>query len=106
MWRMRLDALRPLINSIVKVMKSELADECDYKREADSARFFASPAGLGMDKRYRIPWVWEGSTEDVLVMEMMDGVTVGGAEVENLDQSTRNEVCSFSGHSLTGAYVL
>lgn len=73
-------------------MKSELADECDYKREADSARFFASLNGLGCDSRYRIPWVWDGSTEDVLVMEMMDGVTVGGAEVEDLDQGTRDEV--------------
>ena len=73
-------------------MKAELADECDYKREADSARFFASPEGLGTDARFRVPWVWDGSTEDVLVMEMMDGVTVGGIDVEGLDQSMRDEV--------------
>ena len=75
-------------------MKSELADECDYKREADAARFFASPEGLGADSRYRIPWVWGGSTVDVLVIEMMDGVTVGGSVVEELGQSSRNEASS------------
>ena len=31
---------------------------------------------------------------DVLVIEMMDGVTVGGSVVEELGQSSRNEASS------------
>lgn len=71
-------------------MKGELADECSYTREASFARRFRT--ALASDKRYRVPWVWEGSTDDVLIMEYLDGVSVGGEDVRALDQATRNEV--------------
>ena len=73
-------------------MKGELADECDYTLEASSARFFSSPDGLGTDSRFRVPWIWDGSTKDVLVMQHMDGVSVGGNVVDVLSQETRDEV--------------
>lgn len=75
-----------------KVMKGELADECDYTHEASAAQFFSSPSGLGNDPRFRVPWVWEGSTKQVLIMQFMDGVSVGGNVVDVLTQNTRDEV--------------
>lgn len=76
-------------------MKGELVDECDYTREADCARLFASNEALGNDSRYQIPWVWNGSTSQVLVMQHMNGVSVGGNVVDTLSQETRDEVFSF-----------
>lgn len=73
-------------------MKGELADECDYSREAAFARRFASPEFLGEDKRFRVPWVWDGSTDRVLVMQQMDGASVGGDVIDSLSQEERNEV--------------
>jgi aarF domain-containing kinase len=75
-------------------MKGELADECDYTREASFLRRFGTPApaGLGGDVRFRVPWVWEGSTHDVLVMERVRGVGLGSAEVLSLPQEDRDEV--------------
>lgn len=80
------------LDKTLQVMKGELADECDYRREADYARFFASEDGLVGDKRFRVPWVWTGSTEHVLVMEHMDGVSVGGNVVDTLSQASRDQV--------------
>lgn len=73
-------------------MKGELADECDYTLEASAAQFFSSPSGLRNDPRFRVPWVWEGSTRQVLIMQFMDGVSVGGNVVDVLTQDTRDEV--------------
>lgn len=80
------------VSNFVKVMKGELADECDYTLEASAAQFFSSPSGLGNDPRFRVPWVWEGSTKQVLIMQFMDGMSVGGNVVDVLSQDTRNEV--------------
>ena len=78
-------------------MEAELADECDYRREAHFLRLFGTPERLGNDPRFRIPWVWQDSTDAVLVMQKMDGVSVGGNIVDNLSQDDRNEVrASFS----------
>lgn len=77
-------------------MKQELHDECDYTKEASAAKFFGSSEGLGGDPRYRVPWIWDGSTERVLVMQKMDGVTVGSASVESLEEGARDEVRSSS----------
>lgn len=82
------------VSKFVKVMKGELADECDYTLEASAAQFFSSPSGLGNDPRFRVPWVWEGSTKQVLIMQFMDGMSVGGNVVDILSQDTRNEVQS------------
>ncbi|KAL5525376.1 hypothetical protein ACEPAF_9246 [Sanghuangporus sanghuang] len=80
------------LDKTLQAMKGELADECDYTREAACARFFGSQTALGKDRRFRIPWVWEGSTERVLVMQQMDGVSVGGNIVDNLSQESRDQL--------------
>ncbi|OCB88882.1 ABC1-domain-containing protein [Sanghuangporus baumii] len=82
------------LDKTLQAMKGELADECDYTREAACARFFGSQTALGKDRRFRIPWVWEGSTERVLVMQQMDGVSVGGNIVDNLSQESRDQIAS------------
>lgn len=71
-------------------MKQELADECDYTREAKCLRAFASH--LEDSPRYKVPWVWDGSTDRVLVMEHIDGLSVGDAAVNSLSQADRNDV--------------
>lgn len=73
-------------------MKGELADECDYVREASFLKTFRSPQCLGNDPRFKVPWVWDGSTSTVLVMERVDGISVGEATAENLTQQDRNDV--------------
>jgi len=78
----------------LQAMKAELADECDYVREASFLNAFGSPECLGNDPRFKVPWVWAGSTSTVLVMEHVDGVSVGEADTKNLTQSDRNDVCS------------
>lgn len=80
------------LDKTLSVMKGELADECDYHKEAESARFFASNEGVGRDRRFRVPWIWQGSTERILVMENMDGVSVGGNVVDSLSQESRDQV--------------
>jgi len=73
-------------------MKSELHDECDYEREASFLRKFGSSDFLGNDERFKVPWVWEGSTKSVLVMERVNGQSVGAAAVHELTQRDRNDV--------------
>lgn len=77
---------------MIKVFKEELADECDYRREADCIRKFRKMASIKSDPRYRVPWVWKGSTAKVLVMERMKGVSVGSDIVKMLNQRDRDEV--------------
>ncbi|TFY83076.1 hypothetical protein EWM64_g938 [Hericium alpestre] len=62
------------LNKTMAVMKEELADECDYAREAGFLRAFGAAERLGGDARYKVPWVWDGSTGEVLVMERVDGI--------------------------------
>jgi hypothetical protein len=73
-------------------MKAELADECDYVREASFMKTFGSSEYLGHDPRFKVPWVWDGSTSTVLVMEHVDGVSVGEANAKNLTETDRNDV--------------
>jgi aarF domain-containing kinase len=73
-------------------MKEELQDECNYTREAACMRSFRGEERLGRDARFKVPWVWEGSTDRVLVMEYVDGISVGGETVQRLPQADRNEV--------------
>lgn len=73
-------------------MKDELADECDYSREAQFLRRYRAAKFLGQDSRFKIPWVWEGSTDRVLVMEHVDGISVGELSISALPQEERNEV--------------
>ena len=73
-------------------MKGELADECDYRREASYLTKFGTPAFLGNDSRFKVPWVWEGSTDTVLVMEHVNGISVGDATIGKLSQLDRDDV--------------
>ncbi|KAJ8596115.1 hypothetical protein M405DRAFT_806051, partial [Rhizopogon salebrosus TDB-379] len=57
----------------IQVVKDELADECDYSREASFFKRYGAPECLGEDVRFKVPWVWPESTERVLVMEHMEG---------------------------------
>jgi len=75
-------------------MKEELADECNYTREAACMRSFGSLERLGADARFKVPWVWEGSTDRVLVMEHMDGTSVGEDAINRLPQEDRNEIAT------------
>jgi aarF domain-containing kinase len=77
-----------------QVMKDELADECSYTRSAASMRSFGSLERLGGDARFKVPWVWERSTDRVLVMEHMDGTSVGEDAINHLLQEDRYEVRS------------
>ncbi|KAJ2914676.1 hypothetical protein MD484_g5731, partial [Candolleomyces efflorescens] len=65
------------LDRTIEVMSSELTDECSYTREASFLQKFASPSYLGDDPRFKIPWVWQGSSDTVLVMERVGGVGVG-----------------------------
>ena len=55
-------------------------------------RSFGSTERLGGDGRFKVPWVWDGSTDRVLVMEYVDGTSVGGDAVHRLPQADRDEV--------------
>ncbi|KAJ7585170.1 ABC1-domain-containing protein [Mycena floridula] len=82
------------LDRTIHVMKQELADECDYLREARFMKTFGSPEYLGDDPRFKVPWVWEGSTERVLVMEHVGGVSVGEADVSGWSQQDRDKISS------------
>ena len=74
-------------------MKEELAEECDYKKEARAIDTFRRRLSDVRDSlRYKVPWVWEGSTDRVLVMERVDGVSVGGNVIDGMSQEDRNDV--------------
>ena len=77
-------------------MKEELADECNYAREASFMQRFGTPAFLGDDGRFKVPWVWQSSTDRVLVMQYVDGVSVGGKVIVTLSQKDRDDVRSLS----------
>ncbi|EGO02886.1 hypothetical protein SERLA73DRAFT_165817 [Serpula lacrymans var. lacrymans S7.3] len=80
------------LDRTIEVMKDELADECDYSREASYLRKFESH--LGGDSRYRVPWVWEHSTERVLVMEYVEGISVGDPAISLLSQGERDQIAA------------
>ncbi|KAF7345013.1 Atypical kinase COQ8, mitochondrial [Mycena venus] len=82
------------LDRTMQVMKQELADECDYAREAEFLRAFGAPQHLGGDERFKVPWVWDGSTDRVLVMERVDGTSVGETNVSQLDQRDRDDIAA------------
>ncbi|KAF8169115.1 ABC1 family-domain-containing protein [Mycena galopus ATCC 62051] len=82
------------LDRTMQVMKQELADECDYAREAENLRAFGAPERLGSDERFKVPWVWDGSTDRVLVMEHVEGTSVGEADVSRLDQRDRDDIAA------------
>ncbi|KAL0972780.1 hypothetical protein UPYG_G00194660 [Umbra pygmaea] len=75
--------------SSLEVLQRELAWECDYKREAQSAKHFKSH--LVDDPFFDVPFVVdELSSRRVLAMEMVSGVPLD--ECVDLDQETRNMI--------------
>lgn len=84
------------LDRTIQVMKEELADECDYTREASFLRSFRSAEFLGADARFKVPWVWGGSTREVLVMERVNGVSVGDADVSRLSKRDRDDVSTLT----------
>lgn len=80
------------LDKTIQVMKSELHDECNYEREASFLKKFGSSGFLGSDGRFKVPWVWKGSTKSVLVMERVDGDSVGAAAAHELSQRDRDDV--------------
>ncbi|KAI0041678.1 ABC1-domain-containing protein [Auriscalpium vulgare] len=82
------------LEKTLAVMKEELADECDYTREASFLRTFGDATHLGGDARFKVPWVWTGSTNRVLVMERVDGVSVGEDVIKSLSQDDRDDIAT------------
>ena len=60
-----------------QVMKEDPVGECDYTRKVACLRSFGSPERLGSDPRFKVPWVWDGSTNRVLVMEYIEVLVSG-----------------------------
>lgn len=82
------------LDRTIQVMKDELADECDYSREASFLERYGRLDCLGADARFKVPWVWPGSTQRVLVMEYVEGVSIGDTIIGALPQEERNEIAS------------
>jgi aarF domain-containing kinase len=77
------------VDNVIKHVKVELFNECDYKREAQCSIKFAEL--LKNDPVFIVPNVYEKiSTKHVLITEFANGVPVD--QCENLDQDTRNHV--------------
>lgn len=79
------------LDRTMEVMGAELIDECSYKREAEYLQRFRK--WLGDDERFKVPWVWEGSTEGVLVIEKLNGVSLGEVQSLGLSDRDRVDVC-------------
>ncbi|KAG6844309.1 hypothetical protein H0H87_007879 [Tephrocybe sp. NHM501043] len=79
----------------VQVLKEELADECDYTREGSFLTRFGSLECLGGDARFKVPWVWEGSTKSVLVMERVHGASVGDADISGMSKKDRDDIAAW-----------
>uniref|UniRef100_A0A8C8LWY0 ABC1 atypical kinase-like domain-containing protein n=1 Tax=Oncorhynchus tshawytscha TaxID=74940 RepID=A0A8C8LWY0_ONCTS len=77
-------------DSSLEVLQRELVWECDYKREAESAKHFKSL--LADDPFFHVPFVVdELSGRRVLAMELVSGVPLDSCV--DLDQETRNQIC-------------
>ena len=77
------------LQNTIAVMKRELADECDYVREAESGRRFARL--LDGDEYFDVPKVVdEASAARVLTTTWMDGKPL--SRMKNMSQETRDKV--------------
>ncbi|XP_076000033.1 atypical kinase COQ8B, mitochondrial [Genypterus blacodes] len=77
-------------DSSLEVLQRELAWECDYKREAVSAKKFRSL--IEGDEFFQVPEVVdELSGHRVLAMDLVQGVPLD--RCVDLDQETRNQIC-------------
>ncbi|KAI0028951.1 ABC1 family-domain-containing protein [Vararia minispora EC-137] len=82
------------LDKTIAAMKEELADECNYTREAQFLREFGDNNHLGGDPKFKVPWVWDGSTSTVLVMEHVGGVSVGDEEVGKLSRVDKDDIAA------------
>ncbi|EJT97160.1 ABC1-domain-containing protein [Dacryopinax primogenitus] len=79
------------LQNTITAMQQELADECDYEREARYMQNFAHK--LHGDEMFNVPRVVsEYTTKRVLVMEWMHGVPLTRAI--HFDQNVKNEIAS------------
>ncbi|XP_020500056.1 atypical kinase COQ8B, mitochondrial [Labrus bergylta] len=77
-------------DSSLDVLQRELAWECDYKREAESAKKFRSL--LEGEEFFQVPeMIDELSGRRVLAMDLVQGVPLD--RCVDLDQETRNQIC-------------
>ena len=77
------------VNSIIDHMKVELAQECDYTREAECGRLMKKY--LRPYPKYYIPEVIDHlSGNQVFTSEFITGLTID--ECVDLDQETRNDI--------------
>ena len=80
---------RLFIDEIVKHMKIELAQECDYVREAECVRVMRRL--LMPYPKYYVPVVIDDlSGRQVFTSELIHGLTIDECVI--LDQETRNEI--------------
>ena len=78
------------LDNTIKVMERELADECDYSREAQAAKRFAHL--LRNDDAFDVPAVVdELCGHQVLTTQRMQGTTLSKAN--ELPQTSRDLVC-------------
>jgi len=78
------------IDSVVQHLKVEMAQECDYEREADCCRKMRSI--LDPYPQYYVPEVIdEVSTKMVFTNELIEGLTIDQCS-EQMDQSTRDNI--------------
>jgi aarF domain-containing kinase len=89
---LRSSALLPkglYLQNTIAVMRRELADECDYLREADAGRRFH--AYLAGDEFFDVPRVVDKATTDkVLTTEWMGGRPL--SKMKGMSQQTRDRV--------------
>ncbi len=80
------------VENVIKVVKRELMDECDYKREAECYEKFTQL--IGDDPVFQVPKVYpEQTTKNILVTELVEGEPFD--KCEELPQEQRNFVCLF-----------
>ncbi|CAE6473984.1 unnamed protein product [Rhizoctonia solani] len=80
------------LDRTLAVMKGELADECDYEREAACIERFGEFLG-GKNERFRVPKVIrELTTKRALAMEWMEGVSV--AKGAKWPQQIKNQIAT------------
>ena len=80
------------VENVIEVMKRELLDECDYKREADCMQRFAT--FIRDDPVFLVPKCHaELTTQQILFTEFVEGEPFD--KCLNLDQEQRNFVIFF-----------
>lgn len=81
------------LNNTIAVFRGELADECDYTKEAESQRKMKQFLQADGDNFFEVPKVIDDlSTRQVLTTEIQSGRPL--SEIRDLGQPLRDKVCS------------